>query len=158
MNWPQIAPHFECDGALLDIYIHNTSIDDWSCVWNFLLINRSRLLFIIDSEMITPPLTVGEAFNLRRAHATTASYFLGKQRFNCHFFTEQEVEFDLDPRDVTGPADAEQLVGFIRDIGRITGKSVSLTHEGAPFAIIARFDPTSESLIWSPNLSIGENL
>lgn len=51
--------------AFLDIYIHNTSIDDWSRIWNFLLVNRSRLLFIIDTEMITLPLTVGEAFNLR---------------------------------------------------------------------------------------------
>lgn len=151
MNWPQIAPHFRYDGALRDIYIHNTSKDDWAHVWNFLLINRSRLSFSIDGAVTSPPLTVGQVFDMRRVHAVTASYILGKQRLNCHFFAEQEVEFDLNPCDVTGPDEAEQLEEFLRVLGRVTGKQVSLTHENAPYDVIARFDPTTGKLFWSPN-------
>jgi len=136
--------------ALLEIHVYNTSTDDWSRVWNFLLLEPTRLSFSVDAEVTSPPLTVGEVFDLRHAHATTASYALGKQRLNCHFFNEQEIEFDLDPRDVTGPIELLQMIGFFEKLFHLTKKQVFLTHENASDAIVARFDPVSGSFLWVP--------
>jgi hypothetical protein len=150
MDWSLIAPDFQHDGSLRDIYILDTSIDDWALVWQVLIAESGRLAFEVDGVAGTPPADVREAFGLRASHSVIASYRLGKQRLNCHFFVEDEVEFDLDPRDVDGPAEAERLAQFLVVLGRTTSKEVRLTAENGREAIIARYSPTSDSVIWSP--------
>src|SRR4051794_16513063 len=103
MDWSDIARALEAEGSLCDIYIFDTSLNDWASVWSALLTDPNKLSFTVDGELTTPPLDVAEAFRLGRNHAVCGSYAVGKQRLNCHFFIEEEVEFDLDPRDVCGP-------------------------------------------------------
>lgn len=150
MDWSRIASDFRYDGSLRDIYILDASLDDWSRVWDVLIAAPERLSFEVDGETATPPATVEEAFHLRGSHSVLASYTLGKQRLNCHFFIEEEVEFDLDPRDVYGPIEAERLGNFLSLLGRATSKEVRLTPENAPQSIIARYDPNAGSIIWTP--------
>lgn len=151
MDWSFIAPDFKPDGSLRDIYILGTSIDDWARVWNVLTASGS-LTFNVDGVSGIPPADVREAFKLHASHSVTACYRLGKQQLNCHFFVEEEVEFDLDPRDVDGPVEAERLAQFLVVLGRATSKEVRLTAENEPEAVIAGYSPTSDSVIWSPVL------
>lgn len=148
MDWSQIAPDFTPDGSLRDIYILGTSIDDWALIWNVLFVSN-RLMFEVEGIARTPPADVREAFAFRASHSVTACYRLGKQRLNCHFFVEDEVEFDLDPRDVDELVDAERLGQFLIDLGRATSKEVRLTAENEPGAVIARYSPRSDTVIWS---------
>ena len=148
MDWSQIATDSKSDGSLRDIYILGTSIDDWALIWNVLTASGS-LAFGVDGIARTPPADVREAFALHASHSVTACYRLGKQRLNCHFFVEEEVEFDLDPKDVDGLVEAERLGQFLVDLGRMTSKEVRLTAENEREAVIARYSPTSDSVIWS---------
>jgi hypothetical protein len=149
MDWSQIAADFTPDGSLRDIYILGTSVDDWALVWNFLTAS-DRLAFDVDGIARTPPADVREAFALHASHSVTACYRLGEQRLNCHFFVVEEVEFDLDPRDVHGLVEAEQLGQLLLDLGRMTSKEVRLTAENEPEAVIARYSPASDRVIWCP--------
>jgi hypothetical protein len=148
MDWSQIAPDFKPDGSLRDIYILGASIDDWALIWN-VLTTSDRLAFDVDGIARTPPADVREAFALHASHSVTACYRLGRQRLNCHFFVEEEVEFDLDPGDVDGLVEAERLGQFLVDLGRMTSKEVRLTAENEREAVIARYSPTSDSVVWS---------
>ena len=150
MEWSQIAPYFEPDGSLLDIYILETSLVDWAKVWAYLLASPHSLEFSINGELTPAPLDVGEAFRLRPDRSAFAVYALGKQRLNCHFFTEVEVEFSLDPCDVDGPSEAYRLVQFLTELGRATLKEVRLTAENVPHAVIARYEPTKGQVVWIP--------
>lgn len=149
MDWSHIAPHFYPDGGLRDIYILDTLIDDWARVWEVLSASDA-LAFDVDGVAHELPNDVREAFHLRSSHSVTAWYRLGKQQLNCHFFSEEEVEFDLHPRDVDGPAEAERLSQFLIMLGRATTKEVRLTEENEREAVIARYSPVSDSVIWSP--------
>ncbi|WP_439539547.1 hypothetical protein [Sphingomonas sp.] len=149
MEWAQIARVFKAE-CLCDIYIFDTSLDDWASIWSVLLADSDHLSFTVDGEPATPPLDVAEAFQLGRNHSVCGSYAVGKQRVNCHFFLEEEVEFDLDPRDVDGPAEADRLAEFITILGRATSKEVRLTPENGPDEIIARYEPTTEQFVWMP--------
>jgi hypothetical protein len=151
--WPQIAPGLEADGSLRDVYILGTSLDDWPSVWSALFAGSNSVSFTVDGEPRTPPLDVAEAFLLRRNHAVCASYALGRQRLNCHFFIEEEVEFDLDPRDVDGPAEADRLAQFMEALGRATSKEVRLTLENEPDTIIARYVPDTAQVVWIPTVA-----
>lgn len=150
MDWSKIAPHFEADGSLCDIHICGTSIDDWASVWTALIVEPRCLAFTIDGELSTVPSVVTTAFLLGRAHSVCASYALGQQRLNCHFFSEEEIEFDLDPRDVVGLDEAKQLAEFMTRMGRITSKEVRLTPENEVGSAIARYEPVTDELVWMP--------
>src|SRR5581483_11032728 len=50
---------------------------------------------------------------------------------NCHFFQDDEIEFDLDPREVTDEQRYEALMGFMVDLGRATGRRVVMTPESS---------------------------
>lgn len=153
MDWSRIAADFRYDGSLRDVYILDTSLDDWARVWDVLKAAPDGFSFMVDGESLTPPARVEDAFRLRDSHSVTASYTLGKQRLNCHFFIEEEVEFDLDPRDVDGPIEAERLGHFLSLLGCATSKEVRLTPENEPESIIARYDPHAGSLIWTPAMT-----
>lgn len=149
VDWSQIAIHFQPDGSLRDIYILDTSLEDWANVWKMLLADPSRLSFIADGEPLTPPSDVNKVFRLGQEHALCASYALGKQRITCHFFIKEEVELTLSPRDVDGPAEAERLAQFLAELGRATSKEVRLTPENEPASIIARYEPMSGRVVWT---------
>lgn len=150
MDWSVIAQDFQYDGSLRDIYILDTSIDDWAHVWAALVADSESLSFEADGVAMKPPADVRNVFALGETRSVNASYRLGKQQLNCHFFTETEVEFDLDPRDVDGPVEAERLAHFLLALGRATSKAIRLTPENGPEAIIARYDPSSDSVVWLP--------
>jgi hypothetical protein len=47
----------------------------------------------------------------------------------CHFFTTDEIEMDVDPREVTSQAELDELLGFLRLVGDTLGRAVILSHE-----------------------------
>lgn len=148
MDWSRIAAGFQHDGALRDIYVLGTSVQDWAKVWDFLRATPEWLTFEVGGQAAHPPADIAEIFQLSITQGALASVRLGKQRLNCHFFQDDEVEFDLDPRDVDGPAEVARLAGFLKALGRTTLKEVLLTVENAPDEVIARYDPTSGALMW----------
>ena len=79
---------------------------------------------------------------------------VGDAQVNCHFFVEDEIEFDLDPREVTGPNQVEAIVGFMTLLGDVTGKAVTLTMENTPEAVIFRRLPGRQSVEWVGNLVV----
>jgi len=144
------APDFDDDGALRDIYVLGTTIADWQAVWDMLREDAGRLTFAMDGTALEPPESVAEVFAHQGAHGFLASYRLGGVLLNCHFFTVEEIEFDLDPRDVDGPDDVAALAQFMAALGRATAKAVILTMENSQQAVIARFDPVPDRVGWQP--------
>lgn len=55
---------------------------------------------------------------------------VGSVWLNCHFFTVDEIEFDLDPRDVSSAADFAALLHFMQGLGQAVNRPVLLTTEG----------------------------
>jgi hypothetical protein len=60
---------------------------------------------------------------------------------NCHFFTEQEIELDLDPREVNSEERLNSLFRFMKVLGKHLGKEVILTLENSPHLVLLRTSP-----------------
>jgi hypothetical protein len=65
----------------------------------------------------------------------------GQFSFKLPFFTVDEIEFDIDPREVKDERDLEELFDFLRRLCRISNKQTVLTPENAPDLWIFRFNP-----------------
>jgi hypothetical protein len=150
VEWATVAEDFEPDGSLRDIYVHETSGDDWQRVLEHLKARYSPLRFMIDSEDAPLPSTVGDIFAIHKRAAPSLGFSVDGVLVACHFFTEDEIEFDIAPQDVRGPAQLAAIQAFMIELGRLTSRVVSLTPESMPHLPILEFDPRAETFRYVP--------
>ncbi|RXF75341.1 hypothetical protein [Hansschlegelia zhihuaiae] len=149
MHWGRLSADFEFDGSWRDIYVLDAALPDWSKVWNCLFDLNPRPALNSADYSGPMPKSFDWAGQLAggRAHLGVA---FGKITFNCHFFDESQIEFDLDPRFVNSLAEAEDIARFMTLLGEATGKAVISTWENCQDAVIARYDPVSTEVTWLP--------
>jgi hypothetical protein len=69
---------------------------------------------------------------------------------NCHFFTEQEIEFDIDPREITSEEKLSKVFEFMQRIGRLLQKEVIMTPENCQREIVFRYVPETNKIEYIP--------
>ena len=70
---------------------------------------------------------------------------------DCFFFTREEIDFDLDPRNFQGNTAHQQisrLLDFLRTVGQLLNKTIILTSEGGSSMPLFRFDPETDTETW----------
>jgi len=133
-NWKDIEWIFETGGALMDIYVQEVSIKDWEKIIDlinekFEVTHGQSVAYpnsqIIDKEFAIDYLTdkTGEK------EGRSASIKLKGINLNCHFFLEDEIEFDIEPREINSVEDFEQIEMFMSEISRVTENQVTLTDD-----------------------------
>jgi hypothetical protein len=148
---------FYDDGSFRDIYIFGTDERDWQKLLAFLRSSTYTIEFSVDDQPTPLPEQVETIFTLRDDHSTILHIDKEHLSLTSFFFTSEEIEFDLDPRDFQGEVAGEQiarLLDFIRTVGRLLGKAVILTleggslPEGGSLAPLFRFDPGANEEKW----------
>jgi hypothetical protein len=61
-----------------------------------------------------------------------------------HFFSEGEIECDIDPREVTSQADLDAVLSLMRQLGDATKKQVILTYENCSNSPLLSYLPTTQ--------------
>ena len=150
MDWQRIAPAFVVDGSWRDIYVVNTTEMDWQRVWEKLLSWEPRPVFHNNGAVLPLPTRATEVFASRETSSPSLMIIVGGARVNCHFFTVEEIEFDIDPREIIGPDEALAIADFMKLLGETTAKDVILTPENGQEIVWARFSPGSAEVVWTP--------
>jgi hypothetical protein len=97
--------------------------------------------FFVDGRPTDAPISVEEVFRLRALASPMLRVRVGDMLLVFHFFSECEIECDLDPREVNGQADLDALLGFVREIGDLTGKKAIVTPENGSDVPFIEYDP-----------------
>lgn len=128
---------FEPDGSLLDIYVQETTLDDWLTLIDFLNANY-KLKYVpssenesegkINKDYITTYLT--DKTDVREGR--TVSILTGNLVLNCYFFLQDEIEFDVNPKDFNGQKDFETVIAFMTAVSKALNKEIILTPENSP--------------------------
>ena len=145
MEWEKVQSAFEWDGSWRDIYVLDASLDDWQRLLDFLRTSRYNLTF---SRVSVEPLPAhaAEAFGGPDDVRPLLQIDVDGVVVNSHFFAEDEIEFDLDPREVEVSADAEAVFEFMGGVGRALGKPVILTPENMSELALVAYDPATDEL------------
>ncbi len=97
------------------------------------------MLYTDKGEATPLPQTAAQVFGGRDSVLSYLGVRVGGLLFNCHFFTDEEIEFDLDPREVKGQDTLDAVLTFMRGIGQAVGKRVILTPESLVVVLLARY-------------------
>lgn len=151
VDWDRIAADLTMDeGALLDILILDTSLEDWQRVLDAVREWTPAPALTLGGEPMDLPERVEEIFRLikDRDQSALLSFVVGGVLVDCHFFWEEEIEFTFDPKEVTDPSHFDALIGFMSMLGGTTGKSVLLTVASSPEHVMFRYSPDTRKLEW----------
>jgi hypothetical protein len=136
-----VSEVFFRDGSLRDIYILDCGLADWEIAAAF-LDREYELRF--DGAWTGgrfPSPIAGLFLRSASSAATLLEISLGEVILCCHFFSEEEIEFDLNPNAVTDIRKAEEVLNFMRGLAGATGKDVILTPENMRKRAMLRVTP-----------------
>ena len=132
MNYEDVQNEFEFDGAWLDIYVLDVTLDDWQKMLDYLRDSSYTAVYTFCGEESEWPkcLKVFDEEELRRyGLSSEMTVDLGDVILKCHFFSEDEIEFDFDPGEVNNQITLERLFDFIRTLATLLQKPVVITPE-----------------------------
>jgi hypothetical protein len=149
-KWEDYGDEFDFDGSWRDIYVLGTSVPDWQAMVEFLSSGVYEYSFSLDGETANLPACINDLFDIEWASSGRLEVRVGSVWLNCHFFTESEIEFDLDPRDVKSSDEAEQVFDFMVQLGHLLSKEVILTPENCPQIPLFKFAVDAERVVYIP--------
>ena len=79
---------------------------------------------------------INEYWNGNGDLCVIAKIFIDKIQINCHFFSDLEIENDIDPREFNSIDDHNKLMKYIEDLASILNKDVILTPENEQDIIV----------------------
>ena len=133
MSWTELKDKiYYQDGSFRDVYILATKRSDWEKWVGH--INENYHIEWYNGKTNRTEGRVGfsvikEYWDGNSDLCSTAKIFIGNIQLNAHFFTENEIENDIDPREFRSIEDHEKLIKFMADISNLLGKEVILTPE-----------------------------
>lgn len=139
---------FYIDGSLRDVYVLRTNEQDWQTFLTFLRTSSYPVELIIAGKQQPIPDRIEEIFALVHKHGGMLRIDEEHLALHCYFYTYEEIECDLDPRNINNEQQLSRLLDFIHRIGLLLNKPIVLTPENASWAPLFRFDPTTGQEEW----------
>ncbi|MGI4744027.1 MAG: hypothetical protein ACRYG7_53435 [Janthinobacterium lividum] len=140
MNWNELRKSvYQVDGSWRDIYVLNATRDDWK-KWIEHVNDTYEVTFTAEGYkdgVVSNKVDAGFIdYRWDEEHYTAcASVFLRQVQINCHFFTDEQIENDIDPKEVESIDDHLRIVDYMKSISKLLGKEVILTEENSEEAI-----------------------
>jgi hypothetical protein len=143
LAWEAVRDEFAFDGSWRDIYVLGTNMAEWQRMLDGLRTAGYDLGYTClgDDRTTQLPTRVEDAFPLEGECLRLLTVRFGGVEAKCHFFTPEEIEFDIDPRDVSGQAELNALFGFMQCLATSIGREVILCPEACSEIVIFRMLP-----------------
>jgi hypothetical protein len=141
LAWDSVRGEFTFDGSWRDIYVLGTDLAGWQRMLNGLRATRYNLSYFRDGKPVELPARAEDAFPLEGECDRLLSVRFCGVLANCHFFTPDEIEFDIDPREVVGQPQLDGVFGFMRCLAESVGRDGILCPENCPRAVVFRVRP-----------------
>lgn len=129
------------DGSLRDVYVLGTDERDWE---SFLeLVRGLPHEYSFDGQAAGLPSV--KALFARRDVVHLLRIPIGSAQAHCHFFVIDELELDLDPREITEPTTHDLVLAFLAGLAERLAKPLLLSPENGPEHPYLTYDPSAHS-------------
>lgn len=146
LEWEESKTAFDWDGSWRDLYVFDTSAEDWQRLVGFVKESGQTYTLRRDGEICPLPAHVSVLLRRDREAGFLLSIDVSGLWVNTHFFCAEQIELDIDPREVQSEERARALFEFMRGIGQALGKAVRLTPENLSDYVLFEYDPIGDTL------------
>lgn len=148
--WDDVKCFFDPDlmGSLPDVRVPDASVEDWQAVldlvaesgWQRQYSEGEAVLPVPRAEAVLSRSADAECPNLRVwPTADVLAIF--------RFYADDEIDFDVDLRELQGQEQLDVFCGFLREIGRRLGKPVLMDPEGGYGHPVLGFDAEADRVV-----------
>lgn len=147
MTWSELQNKiYYWDGAWRDLYIFQTTREDWQKWVNY--VNQNHRIDWYNGKTAKDESkidfrVVDEFWNGNHDLSSTAKVFIDTIQINAHFFMDTEIENDIDPREFESIEDHYKLIQYMTDLSNLLDKPVILTPENEPETALIKVYRTS---------------
>ena len=144
MDWQKLKDNiYYSDGSLRDIYVQNTTKDDWQTWADFVNTNYKTSFHIYETEVKEGTVDLSKVFDYwNGVHDTCpmATVYVGDILVNSYFFGDTEIENDITPKEINSIEDHNKLLEYLIGLSKALNKKVILTPETTPETILISVD------------------
>jgi hypothetical protein len=143
LRWEDVRNFFDPDlmGALPDVRVPDASVEDWQTVldlvqstdWEFEYLVGEQVLPLPRAEVVFSRPTDADLPRLRVRPVPDVLVIF-------RFFAAEQIDFDVDLRELQGQERLDVFCGFLAAIGRRLGKPVLMDAEGSDVDPVVGFD------------------
>ncbi|MFK0245498.1 hypothetical protein ACIQUM_12415 [Amycolatopsis azurea] len=151
LQWDEVKSFFDLElmGVLPDVVVPNASAKDWQTVFD--LVKARGWQWEFRQADTTPPLPSAAEALARLEDGEVGELHVFPDPGMLVIFrlmSAEEIDFDVDLRELQGQAGVDRLCGFLAEIGRKLGKRVLMLPEGGSQARpILGFDPAVDRVV-----------
>lgn len=158
--WDYVKDFFDPDlmGALPDVRVAGASVEDWQAVFD--LVRSSGWMWEYSAGGVVGPLPTAAEVLSRPADAEVADLRVWPIPDVLAIFrpmSVDEIDFDVDLRQLQGQVGVDILCGFLSAIGRRLGKPVAMTAEGDDANPVLGFTPAADRVVLLADLIHGSD-
>ncbi|PTT15803.1 hypothetical protein DBR27_03175, partial [Flavobacterium sp. HMWF030] len=133
-NWDEIKWIFEPDGSLIDIYAQNVKIEDWIILINYLNANHIVKYGPLGENKETSKIDLDYLIHFLNDKSgelelKIVSIIIDDIIINLHFFSIDEIEFDIDPKEIYSFDNYNKILDFMNKVSELLNKPLILTGE-----------------------------
>lgn len=136
MNWKELRDKiYYQDGSLRDIYIKKTTQEDWRKWVNYVTANYTVAFTIHEADVTRDKIDfskVVDFWNGSLNSSISATIHVGGIVVKAYFFSNEEIENDITPKEVNTLNDHKCLVEYLVGLSKALKKNVVLTPENEP--------------------------
>lgn len=93
-------------------------VHKWNNLWNIVIYKDGQVTVYEETD-------VAHFFEEKDNHSILMSINTNGAFINCHFFSEDEIEFDIDPKEVKSKSEANAVFEFMKNLSKILDKDIS---------------------------------
>lgn len=143
MDWSELRNGvYQIDGSWRDIYVLNVTRDDWRKWIEHVNVTYRVTFTAEDYKDGAVSNKVDTGFIDYRwdeeRYVACASVFLYAVQINCHFFTDEKIENDIDPKQIETIDDHYRLIDYMKAVSKLLSKEVILTAENSEECVSIR--------------------
>ncbi|MFH9067523.1 hypothetical protein ACH4GM_40950 [Streptomyces coeruleorubidus] len=148
--WDDVKGFFDPDlmGSLPDLRVPDASVEDWQAVLDLVAAKGWKCQYSEGESVLPAPRA--EAVLSRPADAECPDlrvWPVTDVLVIFRFHAVDEVDFDVDLRELQGQARLDVFCGFLREIGRRLGKPVLMDPEGDSAHPVLGFDVEADRVV-----------
>ena len=135
MIWEKIKTDiYYSDGSLRDIYVLDSTIEDWKKWIGFINENYQVKFKYFDNQgnkKIESKINFDEVSKYwnNYENSISAEFLVGEVLLKCYFFSIDEIENDFFPEEVKTIEQHNLIIEYLKSISKILNKEVILTPE-----------------------------
>ncbi len=151
LAWDDVWEWFdpELNGVLPDVYVPDATVADWQAVVDLVRSAGLAYEYAVDGRVVRMPHRVEDMLDLRgEAGVTLKVWLLPDVLAIFWLYCAEQVDFDVDLRELQGQQRLDVLCRFMRALGRRLGKPVVMTPEGSDAVPLIAYEVESDRVVF----------